>query len=151
MTLRPRPRTGFTLIELLIVMGLIVLLAGLAVLFLPNLDRNKGVPNAVTQVQGWINISKQQALRDHSPRGVRLIHDGDGRCTSLVYIEQPDPVAPRGPGLYLELVTPAPNAPTIATLKNSTQAPQETAWDGVQPGDFLEVSGGPFGVAQITA
>src|SRR3954451_17831912 len=102
------PRRGFTLIELLVVIAVIVLLATLGFLFLPNLDRNKGVPNAVAQVNGWINTTKQQALRDHRPHGIRLIVDDPNnptRCTSLQYIEQPDPIAPRGPGVKIYIRT----------------------------------------------
>jgi prepilin-type N-terminal cleavage/methylation domain-containing protein len=146
-----RARHAFTLIELLIVIGIIVLIASLGFLLIPNLDRNKGVPNATTQLQGWINLSKQQALRDKSPRGIRLINDGNGRCTSLQYIEQPEPVAPRGPGIYLELTTPTAGL-TMAALKNgSTNPATPMTWEGVQPGDYLELTCGPTGVALITA
>src|SRR5580765_6177849 len=93
-----KPRRGFTLLELLVVMGIIIVVASLAILFLPNLDRHKGVPNATTQLHGWVNLSKQHALRDHAPRGIRLIYDPSNptRCTSLQYIEQPEPLAPGG-------------------------------------------------------
>src|SRR6476660_8399138 len=114
-----RPRPGFTLVELLIVMGLIVLLAALAVMFLPNLDRNKGVPNATTQLEGWIRIARNEALRDAAPRGVRLIQDPNDptRVNAIQYIEQPDPIAPRGTvtqnGVTMQIAvlisTPNPN------------------------------------------
>src|SRR5262245_43953297 len=98
-------RSAFTLIELMVVIGIIVILATLAVLFLPNLDRNKGVPNQITQMHGWFNIAKQQALRDGVPHGIRLIPDLDNptRVTTLQYIEQPEPVAPRGPGIKIDM------------------------------------------------
>jgi len=178
MTLRPRHRAGFTLVELLIVMGIIVLVASLAVLFLPNLDRNKGVPNAVTQVQGWFNLSRQSALRDHNPRGIRLIHDGTGKCTQLVYIEQPEPVAPRGPGIKVDIRTiqngvydPVlfPTPPNLGSLTVVTlfqdpanqvppgQYPDPTAypgvtwlnWDGVLEGDYFQLDGMVHGTAGI--
>jgi prepilin-type N-terminal cleavage/methylation domain-containing protein len=99
--MRSRPacrRRGFTLIEMLLVIGILIILITLAALFLPNLDRNKGVPNAVTQVEGWIRLSKNQALRDGAPRGIRLIPDPNNptQCRQLQYIEQPDPLAPKG-------------------------------------------------------
>src|SRR4051794_17666286 len=97
-TQKARPRAGFTLLELIVVMGIIILVASLAILFLPNLDRHKGVPNATTQLHGWINLSKQHALKDKAPRGIRLIYDSSNptRCTSLQYVEQPEPYAPGG-------------------------------------------------------
>ena len=121
--MRPRPtcrRRGFTLIEMLLVIGILIVLITLAALFLPNLDRNRGVPNAVTQVEGWIRLSKNQALRDGAPRGIRLIPDPNNpsQCRQLQYIEQPDPLAPKGVtppsatypnGLRIGLVVTTPN------------------------------------------
>src|SRR5262245_31794792 len=158
MTTRPcRSHAGFTLIELLLVMAIIVVLATLAVMVLPTLDRNKGVPNGVTQVQGWVNLSKQQALRDGVPRGIRLIHDGNGRVTTMQYIEQPDPVAPRGQGIYLVVTTPPaptpqnPNQMPEASLANfNSNPPTPVNWDGVLPGDFLQLDASPFAIAMIT-
>ena len=48
-------RRGFTLIEMLLVIGILIILITLAALFLPNLDRHKGVPNA----RGGINTVKK--------------------------------------------------------------------------------------------
>ena len=158
MNMHIRRRSGMTLIELLVVIVLILILAGLGLRFIPNLNKNKGVPNAVTQIEGWVNLSKQQALRDHRPHGVRLIHDGDGRCTSLQYIEQPDPVAPRGPGLSLWLhrdvnpMTMLPTGPTKATLVQQTTmgVDNPTPWEGVEIGDFLELSFEVTGTSLVT-
>lgn len=180
MTVRLRPRPGFTLVELLIVIGIIVLIAGLAVLFLPNLDKDKGVPNAVTQVQGWLNVGKQQAIRDHRPYGLRLIHDGNGLCSTLLYIEQPEPVVPRGLGIKIDLrvmdvwdpvlfpgnpgnigrttvVTlfqdPTNQWPPVSPIpppeSNATPPINWVNWDGVQPGDYFELSGTINAIATI--
>ncbi len=167
-------RRGFTLIELLVVIGIIIILASLAAAFLPNLDRNKGVPNAATQVQGWLNLAKQQAMRDGAPRGLRIIHDGNGQATSIQYIEQPLPVAPRGPGIRVAVHTELAYDPilfpafpgnigplSVATLFQDVGNaippgihPSQfenawIAWDGIQPGDYFELSEGPFSVARI--
>ena len=177
MTLRQvRRRPAFTLIELLVVIGIIILLATLAAAFLPNLDRNKGVPNGVAQLHGWINLGKQHAIRDGAARGVRLIPDPNDptRVTSLEYIEQPEPVAPRGPGIKVHLRTMEqvyddvvfPAAPhigplTVATLYQdpgntyqplpNTTPPQNLwmNWEGVQPGDCFQITGSPSQFASV--
>jgi prepilin-type N-terminal cleavage/methylation domain-containing protein len=105
MTIRSSRRPAFTLIELIVVIGIIVIMATLAVMFLPNLDSHKGVPNAVSQLHGWVHLSRMQAIRDGTGHGVRLIDDGGGRVTTIQYIEQPDPIAPRGPGIRIMIRT----------------------------------------------
>jgi prepilin-type N-terminal cleavage/methylation domain-containing protein len=126
MTRRPA-RRGFTLIELLVAMGIMLVLATLAVLFLPHLNRNKGVPNAATQVQGWINLAKQQALRDGAPRGIRISQDPNSadpyRGVLIQYIEQPEPIAPRGPGLKIIVHSEIFNDPILFPQTNATVDP----------------------------
>lgn len=146
MTRHTRPRPAFTLVELLVVIGIIVIIATLGFLFLPNLDRNKGVPNAVTQVEGWVNLSKQQALRDGRPHGIRFIDDGGGVCTSLQYIEQPDPLT-FGVAYTLDLVSDTTTGTYVGNLK---QGAANMPWDGVVPGDLLQVSNKLTGIAIIT-
>ncbi len=67
-----RRANGFTLIELLVVMSLIAILASLAIMFFPNAASSQAEAYAATQVQSWLTIAKQRALRDQAPRGVRL-------------------------------------------------------------------------------
>jgi prepilin-type N-terminal cleavage/methylation domain-containing protein len=182
--MRSRPacrRRGFTLIEMLLVIGILIILITLAALFLPNLDRNKGVPNAATQVEGWIRLSKNQALRDGAPRGIRLIPDPNNpsQCRQLQFIEQPDPLAPRGVdpsgrriGLLIStsnpnapnppVYPPPPNAVCTATLvfidPTTNQPAAENNWDDptnpanwqIFPGDILELTGSPNALAMIT-
>jgi prepilin-type N-terminal cleavage/methylation domain-containing protein len=165
-----RPRPAFTLIELLVVMGIMVIIATLGFLFLPNLNKNKGVPNATTQFEGWARLSKGQALKDGSPRGIRLIDDGGGKVTTLQYIEQPDPIAPRGQLIraYVSTINPNMMGPppypnpmptTVDLVLLDPMTGQPTAgnnWDDpinqqIAAGDFFELNGSPSVVARVTS
>lgn len=150
MTIR-RPRPGFTLIELLFVIGVMVVLASLGFLLIPNLDRNKGVANATTQLEGQIRLSRGQALRDGSPRGIRLIPDPNDatRVVSLEYIEQPDPVAPRGTNVRVIIQTVPDQSGNLSTGVQLTVGGKATAWDGVQVGDYFELTVSPTTIARI--
>jgi prepilin-type N-terminal cleavage/methylation domain-containing protein len=65
-------RSGYTLIELLVVIGLVATLAALTAAFYPSAAASATESRAAMQVQGWLNIAKQKALRDQAPRGLRL-------------------------------------------------------------------------------
>jgi prepilin-type N-terminal cleavage/methylation domain-containing protein len=172
MTYRPRPRSGFTLIEMLVVIGIMVIIATLGYLLIPNLSRNKGVPNAVTQLEGWIRVTKGQALRDGAPRGIRLVMDPNNptRVTYLQYIEQPEPLAPRGPLQRAYITTlnpltplpppypnPTPSFVDLVLIDPATGSPVAGAnWDDpanpqIDVGDFLELNTSPNLIARITA
>lgn len=69
---RTPSRRGFTLIELLVVIALIMILAGLAVAFLPTIGENARVANGATMLQQMMLTAKQKALRDRVPCGIRL-------------------------------------------------------------------------------
>lgn len=180
MTLR-RPRPAFTLIELLIVMGIMVVIATLGFLFLPNLNKNKGVPNATMQLEGFVRLSKNEALKSGSPRGIRLVTDPNNptQVTALQYIEQPEPITKQGfvtvgaqqYQLALWINTPNPNPlgqppypnpmPATATLVlldplNNFQVVSAYDWDDptspqIAPGDFLELTFNPSVVTRIVA
>jgi prepilin-type N-terminal cleavage/methylation domain-containing protein len=90
-------RWGFTLVELLVVMGILLVLATLVVVFvLPAFQDNKNVVRGVDKVTTALLITKQRALRDVSPRGVRFLLDptalasGQLQVTQIQYIEQPE-------------------------------------------------------------
>jgi prepilin-type N-terminal cleavage/methylation domain-containing protein len=89
---RAAGRAGFTLIELLIVITIILVLGGLAILFVPSaLDAQRAAQGG-TRMQQWLMIAKQRALLDRAPRGVRLLPDPNNPqlITSVQYVEQPD-------------------------------------------------------------
>lgn len=87
-------RSGFTLIEMLVVMGVMVVLATLALMFSPRFSEDTKVSKGADQLQGWLLIAKQRAYRDQVPRGIRLIRDANDPnvVREMVYIEQPEDV-----------------------------------------------------------
>jgi type II secretory pathway pseudopilin PulG len=159
-------RIAFTLVELLVVMSLIVILAALTIAFFPSVASSAREGRAATLLQGWLNLSRQRALRDQSPRGVRLwVKPGTygGAILPLVvtecqYIEQPDDFAGfmkpvSVPGLVEKntIAQPAGGDPRMIFFNFGTTAidltngygvgPGFAKYWAVQPGDYLEVNG----------
>ncbi len=166
-------RAGFTLIELLVVIAIIALLAGLTVAFLPGAASSARESRAASGLQGWLNISRQRALRDQAPRGIRLWFPNSnfgvappvvGPVTECQYLEAPDDFTG---GLIFSGTTTLPNDTigfdfgfstgdlvngyTPVTIPNFND-PNLKFWS-VQPGDYIEVlgSGLMHRVEQISA
>src|SRR4051794_33926385 len=97
MTRAQARRSGFTLIELLVVIGLMLLLFGLGVAFLPSASSTAAEARAASMVQSWLNIARQRAQRDQVPHGVRFLVKSLGGLSQVVtdaqYIEQPEDYA----------------------------------------------------------
>src|SRR5262245_34436248 len=110
-------RPSFTLMEMLVVIGIIIVLATLSVAIIPSVQQRTKAARASDQVQGKLVIARESALRDHLPRGMRLLIDLDPRygyvARSLVYIEQPDPFTGGA------IVFDPPGAPTSMQNKAS--------------------------------
>jgi prepilin-type N-terminal cleavage/methylation domain-containing protein len=82
-------RPGFTLVELLVVMGLILVLASLALMIIPSISSEQRATQGATQLQQWLESSKQRALRDRAPRGLRLVPGSTFRqVTDVQFLEQ---------------------------------------------------------------
>jgi hypothetical protein len=91
-------RPGFTLVELLVAIALAIAILALAIGVSQSsaFDSYKTV-GAADKVSQWLITSKNKALRDKAPRGVRFITSPDGFVREVAFIEQPDPIPSNGP------------------------------------------------------
>jgi len=170
MTNYKKSRIAFTLVELLVVMSIIAILATLMIGFFPSAVSSAREARAGQEVQGWLNIAKQRAVRDQAPRGLRLwlgsATFGGTTLANVVtecqYLEQPDDFTggfiqngvPPGtlPAGYTNLNCIALAPPVDLTNGYMNAAPPNTVmipngsdanlkyWS-VQPGDFIEING----------
>ncbi len=136
-------RQAFTLIELLVVIALILLIAGMAVAFLPAIGDTARQAQGATMLQQWILTAKQKALRDQVPCGIRLVpflNPVTGKFDKVrdcQYIEQPDDF-PSKVGFLDQNGTPA----STVTVTGSTVTCTLNLANKVAPGDHLEILGG---------
>src|SRR2546427_7500521 len=93
-------RRGFTLVELLVVLALMLVLAALAVAFVPRMNERAKTPRGVSQLQMWLLVARQWAKRDNIPTGIRLqagrlypnpAVPNSSFVSDLQYIQQPAP------------------------------------------------------------
>src|SRR5436305_13462122 len=92
-----RGRRGFTLVELLVVITIIVALMAMIALAAPRFAERQGPSRGAMQLQSWINLARQMAIRDQRPRGLRIlpptqvpVPNDANYSRELQYIEQPD-------------------------------------------------------------
>src|SRR5580700_7985484 len=84
-------RPGVTLIELLVVIGIITTLATLIVAVAPRFGERQRASRGAGQLQSWLNLAKQRAIRDRRPVGIRLPSNPSGPyITDALYVEVPD-------------------------------------------------------------
>ncbi len=148
---RRTSRDGTTLLELLVVIGIMLVLIGLSAAILPALRQKNNSTKAAGQVQGWLSIAKQTAIRDRAPRGVRLIRaslnpaDPEYNLVrSLQYVEVPDPgrFSPLQTGIIQPFLVINQDAAGDFDKYTVTIQNTSSTWDtvGAQPGDYLMVS-----------
>ncbi len=139
-------RRAFTLIELIVVISILAVLMTLTVVFvIPAFQDNKNVIRGVDRVSTTLLISKQRALRDAAPRGVRFLVDPNNAAAlwvnRLQYIEQPEPFTGGQ-------VTVAPGSTTV-TMFNVDLLGGATVGSvdqyNVQPGDYFRYESGGVG------
>lgn len=133
-------RSGYTLVELIVVMMIIMVLATLAVAFLPSITEQERSAKGASMAQGHLMIGRQMALRDQLPSGLRLAVNQSlqstcpNMVTELQVIQQPPDYS------VGQLVSLKGNNATFSGVDfTGGGLPQQYA--PVQEYDFLEVSG----------
>ncbi|HZU38924.1 MAG TPA: prepilin-type N-terminal cleavage/methylation domain-containing protein [Gemmataceae bacterium] len=143
-------RSGFTLVEMLVALGIILILASLTVAFLPALNDRQRATQGASQVQNALDTARHRALRDGSPRGVRLVVDattasGGSAATTLQFIEQPEDFT--GGNAAVTAVNSATTPPTATVQLTGAPdlfggfGPGSSAYWAVQPGDYFVLGG----------
>ena len=138
---RTRNRTGFTLIEMLVVIGIMLVIAGLIALLMPNWAQRGRVNSAAVQVQQWFLVAKQMAVLDQAPRGVRLLPDPNNPnlLTKLQYIKQPEDFAGGQ-------ISTFPGDTSVVQIENVSldlfggNPSNPNVWL-IQPGDHVQIGG----------
>lgn len=144
---------GFTLIELLVVIALIGILAGLLIAFIPSFNTRSRAARGAQYLQTWLNGARQRAIRDQSPRGLRISFDANGIATKCQFIEQPDDLGGgrflAGPAGFANLTLDSYTGPPQPDGAGNNIPPERLVVvtganfldDTVQVGDYLEVNG----------
>jgi hypothetical protein len=134
---------------MLVVIGIIVVLATLSVAIIPSVQQRTKAARAADQIQGWLLIARERALRDRQPRGVRLLIDLDQRygyvARNMVYIEQPDPFTGGVASFDNNTLTKTGAYQQLINLVNVdiTGGQADPRLWLVQLGDFIQLQGGP--------
>lgn len=150
-----RTRSGFTLVELLVVIALIMLLAAIAVMFVPRIEEGQRAARGASLLQGWLNVARQRAMRDQQARGLRLYVTVDPITSRQVvrdcqYLDAPDDFTGG-------TLTAAAGSTTVTITADASGAGDLSGGFGassalwpVQPGDYLLILSSGL-VHQITA
>lgn len=118
------PSRAFTLIELLVAMTVIIVLASIALLVVPDILNRDRTTDGAGLVRQWLMIAKARAMRDGNPNGVRFLTglDPDNPLkssplwvTECQYVEQPPPYTPKNP-LYSQTDINAPQVKFVASF-----------------------------------
>jgi prepilin-type N-terminal cleavage/methylation domain-containing protein len=145
-------RTGFTLVEMMVVLAIIAILAALLLAFLPSLASQTAEANGAANLQGWLNIARQKAVRNQNAYGLRVwISDlTNFWATECSYIEQPDDFTSTTATISVSTTKTTNDTVTFGAPVDLTGGLATSDLWPVQPGDYLEVLGSGL-MHQITS
>lgn len=142
-------RRAFTLVEMLVVLALVLVLATLLIAFGPRMAEKHKAAAGADQLQQWLLIAKQRALRDRSPTGLRLIPDTDNPSfvRKLRYVQLPADLrfqrpmsvsAGSAPGRFDYVDLGAGPGENFRAGSADLPGYTDPAFWTVQPGDFIQ-------------
>jgi prepilin-type N-terminal cleavage/methylation domain-containing protein len=135
-------RQAFTLVELMVVIIIIAVIATLAVVIAPRIGQQGKAGRGADQLQSWLLIAKQRALRDRVPTGIRFLVDSNNQATKLAYVQQPDDFT-GGAFSKAQSAGATVTADFIGVDFTGDGLGQGVADQSpVLPGDYLELNGG---------
>ena len=140
-------RRAFTLVELLVVMSIIIVLAGLLLLFNPKSQKRLAAQGA-DQLQTYLASARSRALRDNVPSGVRLLADAGGNFREFQFVQSPDPFNPVDPSKV------SPNQSKMTVNQGTGTANFANCFSltgSVQKGDMLEIVSGSGSIHRIVS
>jgi prepilin-type N-terminal cleavage/methylation domain-containing protein len=85
---RPQSRTGFTLVEMMVVVGIVLLLAALAIPSISALTENSNVSGTRNMLRSLLSSAKARAANSQKYVGVRFEQNTDGRTYGIM-VEPP--------------------------------------------------------------
>jgi prepilin-type N-terminal cleavage/methylation domain-containing protein len=143
LNLRPTRRAAFTLVELMVVLAIILFLTALLVAFLPAVYSQNAESQGAVNLQGWLNIARQKAIRNQNPYGLRLWVNSQNLATLQVvecqYIEQPDDFTSQT--ATISALIPPYNTVNFTGIDLTGGMGGNASLYPVQPNDYLEVLG----------
>jgi prepilin-type N-terminal cleavage/methylation domain-containing protein len=133
-------RGGFTLVELLVAVGIILVLAGLALLVANSgIIGNARTSSGSDRIAGWLMQARAKAQRNGSPVGLRFSIGPDGFIREAQQIEVPEPYSmPTG---YILMIENSPGGRHIYVVPTAGGNAVTELNNNVSIGDTLSIPG----------
>jgi prepilin-type N-terminal cleavage/methylation domain-containing protein len=145
-----RRRPGVTLIELLVVIGIITALATMIVAIAPRFGERQRASRGASQLQNWLNLAKQRALRDRRPVGIRMPYQSNSAYVrELQYVEVPD----ESIGGTVTVPYPTSGTPNYSVIQLTTTANITLGLPNslLMPADVILIPGPGYAPRQIVS